>query len=195
MYHAVREIGRVRLGESVLVTGAGGGLGIHGVQIARAAGAFVIALTTSTDKADAIRAAGAHEIVVSVRGEDFTSAVLGLTGGEGVDVVIDNVGSPVFRATRRSLGRGGRWVLVGQLTGDFVPFNPAQLFLKSVSMLSATSTTREELRRTLDLMARGAVRPIISGAVPLERAAEAHQSRTAGRSAVSLWSRRHECFH
>jgi acryloyl-coenzyme A reductase len=180
MFHAIREVGRVRLGETVLVTGAGGGLGMHGIQVARAAGAFVIAQTTSPAKAEAIRRAGAHEIVLGQRGSDFSKAVRDLTGGDGVDVIVDNVGSPAFQPTRRSLARGGRWVLVGQLTGEFIPFNPAQLFLKSVSMLSATSTTREELRRTLDLIARGAVRPVVSGAVPLDRAAEAHEKVEKG---------------
>lgn len=180
MFHAIREVGRVQLGDSVLVTGAGGGLGMHGVQIARAAGAFVIGQTTSKNKEGAIREAGAHEVVVSPRGGDFAASVRGLTGGEGVDIVIDNVGSPLFQATRRSLGRGGRWVMVGQLTGEFVPFNPAQLFLKSVSMLSATSTTRDELRRTLDLIAGGALRPIVTAAVPLEAAAEAHEKVEKG---------------
>jgi len=70
--------------------------------------------------------------------------------------VIDTVGTPVFQPTRRSLARGGRWALVGQLTGEFVPFNPAQLFLKGTSMLSATSVTREELRRCLRLLAAAA---------------------------------------
>jgi NADPH:quinone reductase-like Zn-dependent oxidoreductase len=186
MFHAILGVGRVQLGESVLVTGAGGGLGMHGVEIARAAGALVIAQTTSPEKSEAIRTAGAHEVVVHERGADFAPAVRKLTGGEGVDVAIDNVGSAIFQSTRRALARGGRWVLVGQLGGAFVPFNPAQLFLKSISLLSATSTTRDELRRTLDLMARGTLRAIISGAVRLEHAAEAHERVETGRSLARL---------
>ena len=182
MFHAIVGVGRVQLGESVLVTGAGGGLGMHGLQIARAAGALVIAQTTSPEKSEAIRAAGAHEVVVHERGADFAPAVRKLAGGEGVDVAIDTVGSAAFQSTRRALARGGRWVLVGQLGGAFVPFNPAQLFLKSISLLSATSTTRDELRHTLDLMARGTLRAIISGAVRLEHAAEAHERVEAGRA-------------
>lgn len=175
MLHALRDVGRVQLGERVLVTGAGGGLGIHGVQLARAAGARVIAQTTSPEKIEAIRAAGADAVVLSERGgSDFAAEVKDLTGGEGVDVVIDNVGSPLFQPTRRSLGRGGRWVLVGQVSGEFVPFNPAQFVLKNISMLSSTSTTVHVLRQTLALIARGVVRPMVSGSVPLARAAEAH---------------------
>lgn len=179
--NAMREVGRLGAGESALVTGAGGGLGMHAVQLARLAGAYVIAQTTSPEKAERIRALGAHEVIVHARGEDFSGAVKKATGGAGVDVAIDNVGSQLFEPIRRSMGIGGRWVLIGQLTGEFVPFNPAQLFLKNVSMLSATSTTRRQLEDCLALVARGAVKPVISMALPLEEAAKAHALVEAGK--------------
>ena len=166
LLHLGREIGRLAAGESALVTGAGGGLPPRPVQLARLAGAYVIAQTTSLDKADRIRALGAHEVIVHGRGEDFSGAVKKATGGQGVDVAIDNVGSQLFDPIRRSMGISGRWIMIGQLTGQFVPFNPAQLFLKNVSMLSATSTTRKQLEDCLALVARGAVDPIISLALP-----------------------------
>jgi D-arabinose 1-dehydrogenase-like Zn-dependent alcohol dehydrogenase len=182
IYNAVTAVGALQMGERVLVTGAGGGLGLHAIQLARLAGAFVVAQTSSPEKASLAREMGAHEIVVSPRGADFSDGVKAVTGGEGVDVVIDNVGSPVFNPVRRSLAVGGRWLLIGQLTGEFVPFNPAQLFLKSVSLLSATSTTRNQLEDCLDLVARGAVRPIVTQSLPLEDAAEAHRLVESGRS-------------
>ena len=172
--NAIRDIGRLRLGESVLVTGAGGGVGIHAVQIARASGAIVLAQTTSSAKVAAIRAAGAHHVVLSGRGEDFSRSLKDLTKGAGVAMVIDTVGTPQFHATRRSLAKAGRWVLVGQVTGDFVPFNPAQLFLKSISMLSATSCTRQHLADVLELLARGTLQPVIALTLPLAQAAAAH---------------------
>jgi acryloyl-coenzyme A reductase len=181
--NAMREVGRLAAGESALVTGAGGGLGMHAVQLARLAGAFVIAQTTSPEKAEQIRALGAHEVIVHERGADFSAAVRRATNGQGVDIAIDNVGSQLFEPIRRSMGIGGRWILIGQLTGQFVPFNPAQLFLKNVSMLSATSTTRRQLEDCLALVARGAVRPIISLALPLEDAAQAHTLVEAGKVA------------
>jgi D-arabinose 1-dehydrogenase-like Zn-dependent alcohol dehydrogenase len=180
--NAIREVGHLRPGETALVTGAGGGLGMHAIQLARLAGARVIAQTTSPDKADGMRELGAHEVVVSARGADFSADVKRATDGQGVDVVIDNVGSPLFEPTRRSLGVGGRWLLIGQLTGDFVPFNPAQLFLKNISMLSATSTTRKQLEDCLALVARGAVKPIVSATLPLAAAAEAHRAVESGRA-------------
>lgn len=185
MLHAIRAIGRVQLGERVLVTGAGGGLGIHGVQLAKAAGAFVVGQTTSPAKADAIRRAGADVVAVEPRGSDFSAAVLDATGGEGADLVLDTVGTALFSPTRKSLAKGGRWVIIGQLTGDFVPFNPAQLFLRGISLLSATSTTRQELADVLDLVGRRVIRPIVDRTMPLAGAAAAHQavegSRVVGR--------------
>ncbi|MGC1936837.1 MAG: alcohol dehydrogenase catalytic domain-containing protein, partial [Pseudolabrys sp.] len=151
--NAIREIGKLQPGETALVTGAGGGLGMHAIQLARLAGALVIAQTTSPEKADQIRALGAHTVIVHSRGEDFSNAVKKANGGLGVDVAIDNVGSQLFESIRRSMGIGGRWIMIGQLTGEFVPFNPAQLFLKNVSMLSATSTTRKQLDDCLALVA------------------------------------------
>jgi len=181
--NAIREIGKLQPGETALVTGAGGVLGMHAVQLARLAGALVIAQTTSREKADQIRGLGAHTVIVHARGEDFSGAVKKATGGAGVDVAIDNVGSQLFEPIRRSMGIGGRWIMIGQLTGEFVPFNPAQLFLKNVSMLSATSTTRKQLVDCLALVARGVIKPIVSLALPLEQAARAHELVESGKSA------------
>lgn len=178
--NAVRDTGKVQLGDRVMVTGAGGGLGVHAVQLARSAGAFVIAQTTSADKAPLLESLGAHAVLVSAREEDFSRRVAALTGGHGVDVVIDNVGTPVFEAVRRSLAVNGRWVLVGQLTGGFVPFSPAQLFLRNQSMLSVHSTSRAQLEDSLALMAQGLVKPVITETCALEDVAQAHRRMEAG---------------
>jgi acryloyl-coenzyme A reductase len=179
--NAVRDVAQVRLGERVLVTGAGGGLGIHGVQLARLAGARVVAVTTSPDKVAAIRAAGADEIVLAGKGEDFSGRVRAAIGG-GVDVVIDNVGSLVFEATRCSLADGARWVLVGQLTGDFVSLNLAQLFLRDISIRSAKGVSRRQLIDTLALIATGRIKPMITQRLPLADAAVAHEAVEGGAS-------------
>jgi NADPH:quinone reductase-like Zn-dependent oxidoreductase len=150
------------------------------VQLAALAGATVIAQTTSLTKADMIAQAGAHQVVVTQRGHDFSAEVRDRTHGRGVNCVIDTVGTPLFTPARKSLAKAGRWVLVGQLTGEFVPFNPAQLFLRNIAMLSATSTTRQGLADTMSLIARGAVKPVISGEFPLSDAALAHRALEAG---------------
>ncbi len=93
----------------------------------------------------------------------------------GVDVVIGNGGTPQFHATRRSLAPGGRWTMVGQLTGDFTPFNPAQMFLRCISRFSSTSTTRAELADVLQLIGQGAIRPSVTCCFGLADAAGAHE--------------------
>ena len=184
--NAVRDVGRVRLGERVLVTGAGGGLGLHSVQLSRLAGAFTIAVTTTAAKAARIREAGADEVIVVERGEDFSNQVRRLTDGRGVDATIDNVGSLVFDAVRRSMADGGRIVLVGQLTGEFIKINPAQLFLRNISILSAKGVSRSQLADALDLVARGRIKPAVDRVLPLEGAAEAHRLVEAGLSTGRL---------
>jgi acryloyl-coenzyme A reductase len=97
----------------------------------------------------------------------------------------------VFQGVRRSIAPAGRWVMIGQLTGDFIPFNPAQLFLKNISMLSVNSTRRDQLQDCLAMVHRGQVKPIVSNAVPLEEAPRVHediaQGRTAGRVVLKPW--------
>ena len=189
--NGVRDVGQVKMGESVLVTGAGGGVGLHAVQLARLAGALVIAQTTAPAKADLIRELGAHHVVVHKRGEDFSPQVKRLTGGAGVDVLVDNVGTVLFEAMRRSLGTAGRWVMIGQLTGEFVPFNPAQLFLKNQSMLAVTSVSRNQLADVLALMGRGQVKAVVTQALPLKEAAQAHTLVESGRATGRILLRPH----
>jgi NADPH:quinone reductase-like Zn-dependent oxidoreductase len=160
------------------------------VQLAKRAGGWVIAQTTSTSKAEALKAYGADAVVVAPRDGDFSADVKAAAGGEGVDCVLDTVGTPLFTSTRRSLARGGRWVLIGQLNNAFVPFNPAQLFLKGISMLSATSTTREELRLCLEMLRPNGIRAVLAACFPLARAAEAlalvQSGGAAGRVVLSV---------
>ena len=180
--NAVRDVGRVQMGETVLITGAGGGLGLHAIQLARLAGARVLAQTTSADKVELIRKMGAHEVVLHKRGEPFAPWVRDVTQGQGADVIIDNVGTVLFEDMRKSLAIQGRWLMIGQLTGDFVPFNPAQFFLKNQSLLSVTSTSRRQLEDVLTLMQRGQVTPVIERKLPLNEVAQAHQAVEAGRT-------------
>jgi NADPH:quinone reductase-like Zn-dependent oxidoreductase len=183
--NAVRDVARVAPGDRVLVTGAAGGLGLHALQLLRAAGAFVVATTSSPAKASIIRENGAHEVVVTSRGADFSSDVRRVCGGEGVDIVLDNVGGACFHATRRSLAPLGKWLMIGQVDPAFVSFSPAQLIHGTVSMLPVSSCSLTQLEDTLALISRSVVRPIVAEVLPLEAASEAHArvetARVSGR--------------
>jgi acryloyl-coenzyme A reductase len=127
--NAVRDVGKVKIGETVLVTGASGGVGRPSVEIARASGATVIAFTRSPKKEAALFDAGAHQVVVGEGNGDFSKDVKKYTDGVGVNVVIDSVGSRVFTQSFRSLALGGRIVMVGQLFREDISINPALIFL------------------------------------------------------------------
>lgn len=113
-YHCLREVGQVKPGETVLVHGATGGVGIPAVQLARALGATVIAATRSATKVDFLKSLGAHHVVVLPDKGGFAKEVKGLTGGKGADVVYDGVGGDAITVeSMRALRFGGRLLIVG----------------------------------------------------------------------------------
>jgi len=171
--HCVRSRGKVRAGETVLITGASGGVGMQAVQLARLDGARVVAVTSSESKAEALQKAGAHEVIVS--GDlNFGPEVRRLTGGDGVDVALEIVGSLTFAQTLRSLAPGGRLVVVGNLKTAPVDLNPGLVIVKELQILGAYATTQDELHEALTLLESGALQPWVSEVLPLVEAARAH---------------------
>jgi len=181
-YRALAVTSRLLPGETVLVTGAGGGTGLHTVQLARAMGARVLAVTTSEAKVDRIRAAGADEVILAPDGR-FHQQVRSLTGG--VDLVVDHVGTPVWASTIRSVRDGGRVCFIGQVTGESMPFNPGLIIQRSVALLGSKGASSADVRRVAELVRLGRIRPEVDVVLPLNEAAEAHrrmaQRRSAGR--------------
>jgi acryloyl-coenzyme A reductase len=175
VYNAVVKAANVRPGETVVVTGAGGGVGTHAVQISRLAGAKVIAITSSADKADRIRALGADEVVLVARGQDWAPEVKRATAGRGAEVVIEGVGSATFASSFRALAKGGRLVFVGEISGQPAQFNPALMIYKEPWFTGAQSANAEELTQVLELAAAGRIQPVIGQVLPLEEASRAHQ--------------------
>ncbi len=178
--NAVRDVAKIRIGETILITGASGGVGRPSVEIARAAGAMVIALSRSADKVEPLLAAGAHHVIVAEGGEDFSARVKALTDGRGVDIVIDNVGSRVFTASFKALALGGRYVMVGQLFREDITINPAFIFFQRAQILGVGSTRRDQLEDVVALAAKGVIKPIVAKIFPLEEIAEAHAAVERG---------------
>ena len=174
VYNAVVKSANVRPGETVLVTGAGGGVGTHAVQLSRLAGGRVVAVTSSPDKADRIRSLGAGEVVVVKRGQEWSEQVKALTDGRGAEVVIESVGSATFASSFRSLAKGGRLVFVGEISGQPAQFNAALMIYKEAWLTGAQSPNAEELTQVLQLTASGGIDPVIGQVLPLEDAARAH---------------------
>jgi NADPH:quinone reductase-like Zn-dependent oxidoreductase len=181
-YNGLVTKAHVTPGETVVVTGASGGLGTHALQVAQLHSARTIAVTGSPAKTDALRKVGADEVVVSPNG-DFATDVKKLTSGAGADIVVENVGAATIPASLKSLRKGGRLVLLGDLGGGSVSVNPAMILLREISFVVGKTASPVELAEILELLARRRLRAVISERLDLEAAARAHE-RLAARQAV-----------
>jgi len=187
LIHALVERGGVRSGETVLVTGAGGGVGIHAVMLAKLMGCTVVAYTSSPAKTDNIRAAGADYVVSGVR--EFSGAVREAVGGGGVDVVVDCVGEPTLGQSLRSTAWGGRVIAVGNITVADVSIPLGYVILRENSVIGAVGATPKCVEDALALVAAGRLKPLVTQ-MPIERVGEAlgllRERRSVGRVVVTL---------
>jgi alcohol dehydrogenase, propanol-preferring len=164
---------RIKAGETVVIFGAGGGVGIHQVMFAKWARARVIAVDVATSKFDACRKAGADE-VIDPRGANVVEALLDLTNGQGVDVVIDYVSAAsTLEPGAKALGRHGRLVTLG---GAGQPFQASAMDLlnKEQELMGSRYVTRSEILQTCDIIGRGEVWPLVTDVRPLEEAEAVH---------------------
>ena len=140
-YIALTERAALRAGETVLVTGASGGIGLARVQLAQAFGATVFAATSDPTKFDAVRSAGAdHTIDLSKTplSDQLRDQVYAVTGGKGVNVVLDVVGGQAFDASLRSLAFGGRIVVLGFTSAEIPNIKSNYLLLKNIAAVGMT---------------------------------------------------------
>ena len=173
-YHAFTKRARVQPGERVIITGAGGGVGVHAIQLARLMGAFVMAVDIGAEKLKLARELGADAVFDASQG-DFSAAAKAWTNGEGADVVLELVGTATFESSLKSLGRGGRVVIVGSHMGSALSANAKDLTQNEWEVMGSRNVTKRELAEVVALVAAGRVRPIVTGKFPLEEAEALHQ--------------------
>src|SRR5213594_2855828 len=177
---ALRWQGRLEPGETLLVLGAAGGVGLTAVEIGKSMGARVIAAASTPEKLAVARERGAAE-VINYATEKLTDRVMTLTDGKGADVCFDPVGGELFDAALSSLGWGGRILIVGFVGGvQQIPAN--RLLVKNRSALGSSLRyfrwqAPDKLRRSVDELlewyAAGKLKPCISHRLPLEKSVEA----------------------
>src|SRR3954451_497297 len=167
---------QLKTGETVLVHGAAGGLGIAACQLAAAHGARVIAVVSTPEKGEVARAAGAHDVVPV---EGFRDEVGRLTEGRGVDVVVDPVGGDRFTDSVRSLAREGRLLVLGFTGGEIPTVKVNRLLLTNTSVMGVASAEfwaddpdypGLQWRDLMPLMQSGAIDPPIGSVFPLDDA-------------------------
>lgn len=179
--HALVDRANLKEGETLLVLGAAGGVGLAAVMIGKALGARVIAAASSEEKLALCREHGADE-TLNYSTEDLRERVKALTGGPGPDVIFDPVGGDFAETVFRSIGWGGRYLVVG-FAGGGIPKLPLNLpLLKGASLVGVfwgefarrdPRANARNLARLLGWVQEGTVRPLVSGRYPLERTPEA----------------------
>ncbi|XBB66733.1 NADPH:quinone oxidoreductase family protein [Nocardioides sp. WV_118_6] len=177
---ALDERGGVRAGETVLVHGAAGGVGSATLQVARGLGARTIAVVSTEEKAAFAKAAGADEVVLF---DGFKDAVAELTGGKGVDVVLDVVGGSAFTDSLRSLAPQGRLLVVGFAAGEGIPeVKVNRLLLNNVDVRGVgwgayafvrPGYLQQQWAQLVPMIASGAVKPPVGKVYPLEEFGQA----------------------
>ena len=176
---ALRHEARLSFGETVLITGASGGVGAMAVQIAKQMGARVVAGTSSPADKGALLAKLGADHVVSTADARFHEAVNTAVPG-GVDVVLELTGSATFTAALRSLRQRGRMIIVGNIRTEKISVNPGGLILRSQSIGGSHGYTARDLKDCFELILAGRLAMVIHRTLPLESAREAHEMLAHG---------------
>ncbi len=166
-WHMLVVRGNVRPGETVLIVGSGGGVNSLAIQIAKLAGATVLAVAGNAAKAENARELGADWTVDREQTPDWGKAIWARTGRQGVDVVVDNVGEATWTASLRSLARGGRLLTVGGTTGYNGPTPINLLFGRHLTIIGSTMGTQADFEAVMAQVWAGKLRPIVDEIFPL----------------------------
>ncbi|WP_312595162.1 NADPH:quinone oxidoreductase family protein [Stutzerimonas nitrititolerans] len=180
--HALKQRANLQPGETLLVLGASGGVGLAAVEIGKAMGARVIAAASTNEKLEIARKAGADELI-NYSEASLRERLKELTDGQGVDVIYDPVGGKLFEEAFRSIAWNGRMLVVGFAAGGEIPALPANLpLLKGASLIGVfwgafaqrqPQDNAANFKQLFAWYAEGKLRPLVSQTFALEQAAEA----------------------
>jgi len=180
-WHAIKDRAAIRPGETMLVLGAAGGVGISAIEIGKALGARVIAAASSDDKLKVCREHGADE-TINYETEDLREGIKRTTGGKGPDVIYDPVGGKYAEPAFRSIGWRGRYLVIGFANGQ-IPALPLNLMLlKGASVVGVfwgdyvrrePQANATDMKDMMTLLAKGVLRPHVSASYPLDQVPQA----------------------
>lgn len=173
-WEALVEVAEIRAGENVLVTAAGGGVGSAAVQIAKLAGARVIAAAGDDGKLERARELGADD-VINYQKQHIGEAARALTDGRGVDVCLEMIGGDILVQSVDALAAGARMATIGAHGGERVELDFVEFFRKHITVHGCGRSTKAQVAQVLDLMARGKLKPVVHKTFGLDEAAAAHE--------------------
>jgi NADPH:quinone reductase-like Zn-dependent oxidoreductase len=173
-WRALVTRGRVRPGEDVVILGAGSGVSTAAIQIARYAGAHVIATSHSDDKLAHAQALGAHTLI-NYTTTEWEKEVFRITNRRGADMVVDSVGEATWLKSLRALRKGGRLVTYGATTGPNPTEEIRQIFWKQLEIIGTTMGSQGEFLDVMRLVWQRQLKPVVDLVLPLEQARAAHE--------------------
>jgi len=179
-WHSLITRGQLRPGESVLVVGASGGVNTASIQIAKYAGASVLAVGSSADKLAVAETAGADVLIDRSKEATWSKIAYRAEGRRGVDVVVDNVGAETMPLSLRAARIGGRILTVGNTSGPKFELNNRLLFGKHLSIIGSTMGTSKDFETVMGLVFEGRLFPVLDKQFPLKDAAQAYERMKAG---------------
>ena len=180
-WHMVKTLANVQPGETVLVMGAGSGVGSMGVQIAHLLGARVLSTVGADDKIERAKMIGA-DVVINHAREDVTERIRAATDGRGVDVVVEHVGQAVWEQCLRSLTRGGRLVTCGSTSGPESRLDVRYVYARQLTIMGSYMGTRAELLEVSRFIRDGKLKPVVDSVFPLSDARRAQERMLARKS-------------
>lgn len=178
-YHAIVVRMGIRPGDRLVVTGAGGGVGLHAIQVGMMVGADVMAVDLGRPKLDHAISLGAS-VAVDPTETDLTQAIVEWTGGAGADGVLELVGPATMPKTLSGLAKGGKMVIVGSHTGKNWTIDPGDIYRNEWEIRGSRNVSADELRTVVDLVDRGLIDPIIDQTGGLTEAERFQQRVTDG---------------
>ena len=170
-FRMVSTKAKVEPNDVVVVLGAGGGVAIAAIQIAKLLGARVIALASSTKKLQRAKEFGVDEVINYSADENWDNTIRRLTSKRGADVIIESVGAAVWERSIRALGKGGRLVTCGSTSGPLAPTDIRYLFRREHMIMGSNGWTHDELLRVTSLAFQRKLRPVIDRILPLHETA------------------------
>jgi NADPH:quinone reductase-like Zn-dependent oxidoreductase len=179
-YHCLIARGRLAAGETVLVHGASGSVGLAAVHVAKLAGATVIASAGSEEKREVLQHRRADH-VLDHHSDDLVQRVLALTGGEGATIVFEHIGQATWERSLELCAPGGTIVSAGATSGDDAHTNVTYMFVKQLRILGSRLGTMADTVDAARHLSAGRFTPLIGAVLPLERLGEAHDLMDQGR--------------
>tara|TARA_Y100000588_G_scaffold128990_1_gene141284 strand:- start:7120 stop:8151 length:1032 start_codon:yes stop_codon:yes gene_type:complete len=170
-----QSVARIKRGDSVLITGGGGGLGIHLALVANYLGARVIVSTSSPNKVAQIERLGISEVVLINNELPLSEVILAMTEDQGVSIAFDTIGAITFKEVIRSTSLNGRIILLGEIQGSPININLTEMMFREARVFGLTGASIKHIESAIGILQSQKFAPVISGVFRLEDAAEAYK--------------------